>query len=88
MKKERQATVKDWMDRIGIAEPGTYSYYKLAEMLILMNEFIPDMLIKEHMPKKKSKKQVRYLMSKGSPLSAKQKGKLKRELKSGAVRTR
>lgn len=38
------------------------------------------------MPKKKSKKQVGYLLSKGSPLSKQQKGKLKGELHSGAVK--
>ncbi len=38
------------------------------------------------MPKTKSKKQVGYLLSKGSPLSRSQKSKLKKELHSGAVR--
>jgi len=38
------------------------------------------------MAKSKSAKQVRYLLSKGSPLSGKQKGKLKRELHSGSVK--
>jgi hypothetical protein len=38
------------------------------------------------MPKTKSKRQVGYLLSKGSPLSKSQKGKLKQELHSGAVR--
>lgn len=37
------------------------------------------------MPKEKSKKQVAYLLSSGSPLSDEQKSKLKRELHSGAV---
>lgn len=37
------------------------------------------------MPKTKSAKQVRYLMSKGSPLSKSQKAKLVSELHSGAV---
>jgi hypothetical protein len=36
--------------------------------------------------KTKSKKQVAFLLSKGSPLSKVQKGKLKSELKSGAVK--
>lgn len=36
--------------------------------------------------KKKSKKQVGYLLSKGSPLSEKQKDKLKGELHSGKVK--
>lgn len=40
------------------------------------------------MPKEKSKKQVRYLLSSGSPLTAEQKAKLKRELHSGAVRVK
>lgn len=35
--------------------------------------------------KKKSKKQVAYLLSSGSPLSTSQKAKLKKELHSGAV---
>ena len=38
------------------------------------------------MAKHKSKKQVGLLMSKGSPLTDAQKAKLKRELKSGAVK--
>ena len=38
------------------------------------------------MLKTKSKKQVGYLLSKGSPLSEKQKTKLKGELHSGAVK--
>jgi hypothetical protein len=38
------------------------------------------------MAKTKSKKQVGYLLSSGSPLSAKQKAKLKGELHSGAVK--
>ncbi|UCC74034.1 MAG: hypothetical protein JSV86_05605 [Gemmatimonadota bacterium] len=38
------------------------------------------------MAKKKSAKQVRYLMSKVSPLSSKQKSKLKSELHSGKVK--
>lgn len=38
--------------------------------------------------KTKSKKQVGLLLSKGSPLSPKQKTKLKRELHSGKVRIR
>ena len=36
--------------------------------------------------KTKSKKQVGYLLSEGSPLSAKQKNKLKDELHSGKVK--
>ncbi len=40
------------------------------------------------MPKTKSKKQVGYLLSKGSPLSDKQKAKLKKELHSGAVKVK
>ena len=40
------------------------------------------------MPKTKSKKQVRYLLSKGTPLSGPQKAKLLSELHSGAVRVR
>jgi hypothetical protein len=36
--------------------------------------------------KVKSKKQVRYLLSKGSPLSKKQKDKLKHELHEGDVK--
>lgn len=37
---------------------------------------------------KKSKKQVGYLLSKGSPLSPQQKNKLKAELHSGAVKVK
>jgi hypothetical protein len=37
-------------------------------------------------PAQKTQKQVAYLLSKVSPLSAKQEGKLKRELHSGAVK--
>lgn len=37
-------------------------------------------------PTTKSARQVRYLLSKGSPLSAQQKTKLKGELHSGAVK--
>ena len=37
------------------------------------------------MPKSKSKRQVGYLLSKGSPLSGEQQSKLKKELHSGAV---
>ena len=37
------------------------------------------------MPKSKSKQQVGYLLSKGSPLSESQQSKLKKELHSGAV---
>jgi hypothetical protein len=37
------------------------------------------------MPKEKSKRQVGYLLSKGSPLSDTQQAKLKRELHSGDV---
>ena len=40
------------------------------------------------MPKEKSKKQVGYLLSSGSPLSDEQKAKLKRELHSGAVKVK
>ena len=36
----------------------------------------------------KSKRQVRFLLSKVSPLSAKEKAKLKRELHSGAVKVK
>jgi hypothetical protein len=36
----------------------------------------------------KSKKQVAYLLSKVSPLSKKQQGKLKKELHSGAVKVK
>lgn len=38
--------------------------------------------------KTKSKRQTGYLLSDSSPLTTKQKGKLKRELKSGKVRVR
>ena len=38
--------------------------------------------------KTKSKKQVGFLLSKGSPLSSNQKNTLKGELKSGAVKVR
>jgi len=37
---------------------------------------------------KKSKRQVGFLLSKGSPLTKKQKSKLKGELKSGKVKVR
>lgn len=40
------------------------------------------------MPKTKSKKQVAYLLSSGSPLSGSQKAKLKSELHSGAVKVK
>jgi hypothetical protein len=40
------------------------------------------------MPKTKSKRQVGYLLSSGSPLSDEQKSKLKRELHSGAVKVK
>jgi hypothetical protein len=42
------------------------------------------------MPKvlRKSKKQVRYLLSKVSPLSSTQQNKLKKELHSGAVKVK
>jgi hypothetical protein len=36
--------------------------------------------------KKKSKRQVAFLLSKGSPMTGKQKDKLKSELHSGAVK--
>jgi hypothetical protein len=39
-------------------------------------------------PKTKSKKQVGYLLSSGSPLSGKQKEKLKGELHSGKVKVK
>ncbi|MHB8483281.1 MAG: hypothetical protein ACYDBV_11210 [Nitrospiria bacterium] len=39
----------------------------------------------EDPPKQKSKRQVRFLLSSGSPLSDKQKDKLKKELHSGSV---
>lgn len=39
-------------------------------------------------PKTKSKRQVRFLMSKGSPLSGQQKAKLEGELHSGAVKVK
>lgn len=38
--------------------------------------------------KSKSKRQVRYLLSKGSPLKPSGKAKLKRELHSGAVKVK
>jgi hypothetical protein len=38
------------------------------------------------MPKNPTKKQVRYLMSKGSPLSPSQKSKFEKELHSGKVK--
>jgi hypothetical protein len=38
--------------------------------------------------KTKSKKQVRYLLSKVSPLSSTQQNKLKKELHSGAVKVK
>jgi hypothetical protein len=38
------------------------------------------------MPKTKSKRQVRFLLSKVSPLTSAQKAELKRELHSGAVK--
>lgn len=38
--------------------------------------------------KSKSRKQVGYLLSKGSPLSSGQKAKLKRELHSGHVKVK
>lgn len=40
------------------------------------------------MPKNPTKKQVRYLMSKVSPLSASQKSKFAKELHSGKVKIR
>jgi len=40
------------------------------------------------MPDTKSKKQVGYLLSKGSPLTASEQDKLKQELHSGAVKVR
>lgn len=40
------------------------------------------------MAKTKSRKQVAYLLSNGSPLTKRQKAKLKRELHSGAVKVR
>jgi hypothetical protein len=40
------------------------------------------------MPKQKSKKEVGYLLSSGSPLSDKQKSKLKGELHSGTVKVK
>ena len=36
--------------------------------------------------KKKSKKQIAFLLSKGSPLTAAQKEKLQKELHSGAIK--
>jgi hypothetical protein len=41
--------------------------------------------MKVYMPKSKSKRQVGFLLSKGSPLTDKQQAKLKRELHRGAV---
>lgn len=38
------------------------------------------------MPKNPTKKQTRFLLSKGTPLTAKQREKFKKELKSGKVR--
>lgn len=38
------------------------------------------------MPHAKTQRQVRFLLSKGSALTPQQKNKLKKELKSGAVR--
>lgn len=38
--------------------------------------------------KTKSRKQVGFLLSKGSPLTMKQKGKLKKELHSGTVKVK
>lgn len=43
-------------------------------------------MIKPGKPKTKSKKQVGLLLSKGSPLSEKQKSNLKSELKGGKVK--
>jgi hypothetical protein len=40
----------------------------------------------EDPPKQKSKRQVRFLLSNGSPLSNQQKDKLKKELHTGAVK--
>lgn len=40
------------------------------------------------MPKSKSKKQVGYLLSSGSPLTDAQKSKLKKELHSGTVKVK
>lgn len=40
------------------------------------------------MVKNKSRRQVGYLLSSGSPLTPEQKAKLKRELHSGAVRVK
>lgn len=40
------------------------------------------------MAKQKSRKQVGYLLSKGSPLTGGQKSKLKKELHSGKVKVR
>jgi hypothetical protein len=40
------------------------------------------------MPKNPTKKQTRYLLSKVSPLSAKQKDKFKKELHSGKAKIR
>lgn len=41
---------------------------------------------KRHASKTKSQQQVRFLLSKGSPLTEAQKAKLKRELKGGKVK--
>jgi len=41
-----------------------------------------------HKKKTKSRKQVRFLLSKVSPLQNKQKAKLKKELKTGKVKVR
>jgi len=46
------------------------------------------MATKKTKPKTKSRKQTAFLLSSGSPLTKKQKGKFKRELKSGAVQVR
>lgn len=40
------------------------------------------------MPKNPSKRQVRYLLSKGSPLTPEQKSKMKRELHSGKMKVK
>ena len=42
--------------------------------------------LKHEMEKMKSKKQIGYLLSSGSPLTARQKEKLKNELHSGEVK--
>ena len=44
--------------------------------------------LKAQLVKHKSKKQVGYLLSAGSPLGQEQQDKLKRELHSGAVRVK